>query len=533
MGHKDKEKKRHRDEDPQEREKRKAAKKAERVAEALGYTNETNPFGDSNLLQPFVWGKKLTKDKNEGKKANEGDTEMNRLKLMEDIDRVRKRREEREKELEEMERLRGEEQRLRESAMYGDWQQKEEEFHLEQTVVRSKLRLCDNRQEPIDVLAKNILMIESALAAEADKDTISKDIGLFNQDVELRDPIALIESLDTAQLDQLLEDADNYYQLEVTKKGRYESFWAALKIVVAAERKRTAASSSSSSSSRGGGSGSVHKSIASDVEDLFVGKTEDELDALQSDIDRSIREQRGGDVSYWEEMSEQLKLQRARSYVQKTHRLLLQKQIEILSRIRSSRASSSEHHDDEKSSSSSSSSNSDFKFVRSGGDVGGAEGEDAAFAKLAKEKGLEDKEEEMGTKEEVMLPGSTYWWQDKYRPRKPRYFNRVRTGWDWNKYNQTHYDFDNPPPKKIQGYKFTIFYPDLIDKTKTPQYFVEATDEKEFAIIRFHAGPPYEDVAFKILNKEWEINRKAGFKCVFDRGILQVHFNFKRSFYRR
>ncbi|KAI3874416.1 hypothetical protein MKW92_012170 [Papaver armeniacum] len=26
----------------------------------------------------------------------------------------------------------------------------------------------------------------------------------------------------------------------------------------------------------------------------------------------------------------------------------------------------------------------------------------------------------------------------------------------WNKYNQTHYDHDNPPPKIVQGYKFNI-----------------------------------------------------------------------------
>ena len=24
---------------------------------------------------------------------------------------------------------------------------------------------------------------------------------------------------------------------------------------------------------------------------------------------------------------------------------------------------------------------------------------------------------------------------------------RVYTGFEWNKYNQTHYDFDNPPPQ--------------------------------------------------------------------------------------
>ena len=43
-----------------------------------------------------------------------------------------------------------------------------------------------------------------------------------------------------------------------------------------------------------------------------------------------------------------------------------------------------------------------------------------------------------------------YWWHDKYRPRKPKYFNRVHTGYEWNKYNQTHYDHDNPPPKVVQ-----------------------------------------------------------------------------------
>ena len=50
----------------------------------------------------------------------------------------------------------------------------------------------------------------------------------------------------------------------------------------------------------------------------------------------------------------------------------------------------------------------------------------------------------------MLLSGAgvqVYWWHDKYRPRKPKYFNRVHTGYEWNKYNQTHYDHDNPPPK--------------------------------------------------------------------------------------
>jgi hypothetical protein len=79
---------------------------------------------------------------------------------------------------------------------------------------------------------------------------------------------------------------------------------------------------------------------------------------------------------------------------------------------------------------------------------------------------------EVEFKGEVNMEKQAYWWHDKYRPRKPKYFNRVHTGYEWNKYNQTHYDHDNPPPKVVQGYKFNIFYPDLIDKTKAPTYKV-------------------------------------------------------------
>merc|ERR1712110_824294 len=80
---------------------------------------------------------------------------------------------------------------------------------------------------------------------------------------------------------------------------------------------------------------------------------------------------------------------------------------------------------------------------------------------------------DMSSQKEMMQQSQVYWWHDKYRPRKPKYFNRVHTGYEWNKYNQTHYDSENPPPKVVLGYKFNIFYPDLIDKNKTPQYFVE------------------------------------------------------------
>jgi len=67
-------------------------------------------------------------------------------------------------------------------------------------------------------------------------------------------------------------------------------------------------------------------------------------------------------------------------------------------------------------------------------------------------------------------PGPVLSCPARYAPRKPKYFNRIHTGYEWNKYNQTHYDTENPPPKVVQGYKFNIFYPDLLDKSVAPTY---------------------------------------------------------------
>ena len=50
----------------------------------------------------------------------------------------------------------------------------------------------------------------------------------------------------------------------------------------------------------------------------------------------------------------------------------------------------------------------------------------------------------------LLCATQVYWWHEKYLPRRPKYFNRVHTGHEWNKYNQTHYDADNPPPKTVQ-----------------------------------------------------------------------------------
>lgn len=145
-------------------------------------------------------------------------------------------------------------------------------------------------------------------------------------------------------------------------------------------------------------------------------------------------------------------------------------------------------------------------------------------------RGVQEDEEIFAGEEEVSTVSKPQW-ASKHRPRKPRYFNRVQMGYEWNKYNQTHYDHDNPPPKVVQGYKFNIFYPDLIDKVKAPTYRIERENgrkrgesfapagEEDTCLIRFISGPPYEDLAFRIVDKEWDYSAKKerGFRSSFDK----------------
>ena len=153
-------------------------------------------------------------------------------------------------------------------------------------------------------------------------------------------------------------------------------------------------------------------------------------------------------------------------------------------------------------------------------------------------------DEEIFVGEEEVSTHSRPQWASKHRPRKPRYFNRVQMGYEWNKYNQTHYDHENPPPKVVQGYKFNVFYPDLIDKVKAPTYRIERENgrkrgesfapagEEDTCLIRFISGPPYEDLAFRIVDKEWDYSAKKerGFRSSFDkvRFVLVILFRLSK-----
>ncbi|KAJ7972291.1 cactin [Quillaja saponaria] len=549
---------------------KKAQKKATRVAKKLrsqtvsGYSNDSNPFGDSNLNEKFVWRKKIERDVTQGVSLDMFSVKAEKKRQRErmaEIEKVKKRREERA-----LEKAQHEEEmallaRERARAEFQDWEKKEEEFHFDQSKMRSEIRLREGRTKPIDVLTKHLN-------------------GSDDFDIEINEPYMVFKGLTVKEMEELRDDIKMHLDLDRVTPTHVE-YWEALLVVGEEPPAQLLAEE------RG-----LHSSIEADVKNLLEGKTYAELEALQAHIESQMRSGTAKVVEYWEAVLKRLHIYKAKACLREIHAKMLRKHLQRLEQplegedklekdyviipedeyaeddVKDDQAFAPEpveddNHELEEEAGSFSPQlvNGDeneeaidpeedkamleqkrmavleeqHRRIQEAMASKPAPSEDNFEMKAMKAMGaMEEGDAVLGSGAEVNLDSQVYWWHDKYRPRKPKYFNRVHTGYEWNKYNQTHYDHDNPPPKVVQGYKFNIFYPDLVDKTKAPVYTIENDGSSgETCIIRFHAGPPYEDIAFKIVNKEWEYSHKKGFKCTFERGILHVYFNFKRYRYRR
>mmetsp|Transcript_4624 Transcript_4624/g.7175 ORF Transcript_4624/g.7175 Transcript_4624/m.7175 type:complete len:644 (+) Transcript_4624:32-1963(+) len=590
----------------------------------FGYNPESNPFGDANLREQFTWKKKKEKEAKLGldsARLSQEREKIRREELKREIEKARRRREEREVEKQRWEEERARLARERESLSYADWEKKEDEFHLDQAIRRSEIRIKEGRAKPIDIIAKNL--------------------HLDNEfDIDMNEPYKIFKGLSHKEMIELQEDIQGHLELDT----EHREFWQSMIVVCEDELeilKRTeeiVASGGKSASGRG--ASGLHSSIEQDVVAIFRGKSVEQLNQLHTQITDQINSG-VGDVEYWESLLKRLTVHRAKATLREIHASLLTRRLrqlqeqqakETADRTLAQVKAAKDAAEDEDARLDAESEEDDMKEPLSGSD-GDAEGREPSSKKPRRttkdssaseaedepartapsavdpvpipellspplvtdyepDEEIVDPEEDLNelerhrqevydreakrmapwqvdapkanssaptndrsykTEEEmykaeasklmeegdaafndvVTLDNQTYWWHDKYRPRRPRFFNRVHTGYEWNKYNQTHYDHDNPPPKIVQGYKFNIFYPDLIDKIKPPQYFIEPSDSPDTVILRIHAGPPYEDVAFKIVNREWEYSHKKGFKCTFERGIFHLYFNFRRYRYRR
>ncbi|XP_054164325.1 splicing factor Cactin-like [Oppia nitens] len=552
--------------------------------EYMGYTNADNPFGDSNLHKTFVWTKKYEKlglknvREEEIHEMNSKKMQLNRIEL----EKVKQRRLEMEREREirdeEMSRL----QREREADQFKEWEKQEDIFHLKQAKLRSKLRIRDGRDKPIDLLARYISTFGEDIGTEEDADKME------DMTADLIEPYMYLNGLRINDLDDLVEDIKVYMTLDSDKNI---DFWKDLQIIVDDELNKLKKYKLENSVERREG---INPAVSQDVVQVFAGKTPMQLQVLQTQIELKIRSNEEGiDIGYWESLLSRLKAHIARARLKELHEQNLKKQINRLEKQTDEPLFPIINNDiqlDTEDPTTSSAVNdftediseqfdpnikcvevyqfgqyspkmlsmsdveSNALIIEVKDDIKHLEQQrrevlrnemietqrkpvlssaEQEFEREAR-KGMTDDEAVFSVEEQIKQIEKQYSWSDKYRPRKPRYFNRVHTGFEWNKYNQTHYDVDNPPPKVVQGYKFNIFYPDLIDKSKSPQFKITpCSDNKEFGFIRFTAGPPYEDICFKIVNREWNYSYKSGFRSQFHNNILQLWFHFKRYRYRR
>lgn len=409
----------------------------------------------------------------------------------------------------------------------------EDKFVLKQSKKKADIRVREGRAKPIDYLAFNLRVIDS------DRDPFDDDDADFT--IRVPAPEGLLKHLDEGELKELDDDINSYLTLESNATNK--EYWSCLRALCADRRQKL---------NPRGPEGRAVNSVASDIDNILSPKSFEQLEALEKQIRAKLRSNEPIDTDYWEELLKSLLVWKAKAKLKKICEAIKQARLELLRQQDPELAEALEKAPD-----------SDAVLLKAPGQtvatqpvakqatVSTSAGSSSIapantrFAQTATEdfsqttKALYEREvargigenEEIFTAEEADPTGATPKWADKYRPRKPRYFNRVQMGYEWNKYNQTHYDHDNPPPKVVQGYKFNIFYPDLIDKTKAPTYKIirehgrkrgetfAPAGEEDTCLIRFIAGPPYEDIAFRIVDREWDYSAKKdrGFKSSFDK----------------
>ncbi|KAF2666209.1 hypothetical protein BT63DRAFT_434092 [Microthyrium microscopicum] len=465
------------------------------------------------------------------------------------------------------------------------WVAEEDKFVLRQAKRRAILRVRGGRAKPIDWLAVVLRSVDKTMDFE--------DETTEEGELDIVDPEGVFEGLDAQELADLKKDIDSYLDRETNSSNK--EFWSTMKVICV---DRLSKLKGTARGARGVGS------ISADVDRMFSNKTFPELEKLEGQIRGKLNSDEDIDVDYWEHLLQTLLLWKAKAKLKSFSQdivkgrlmKLRQEQIMEAEAVRKQLGAVFSAQPASTGTKASQFADPEPLLKIRAEDKGHEVVDETEFlqkimddrrkvlklgyvpmkAQLSKQdgvltlgsssanksssmsnsasgwyqrmvaRGVEEDEEMLTTQEPVETTHKAEW-ADKYEARNPEHFNRVRLGYEWNKYNQTHYDIDNPPPKVVQGYKFNMFYPDLVDKAKAPTYKIEReggrkrgqtfapAGEEDTCLIRFIAGAPYNDVAFRIVDREWDYSskRERGFKSSFEQGILQLHFQFKKIYYRK
>lgn len=382
---------------------------------------------------------------------------------------------------------------------------REAEFHCRQARLKHALRLAEDRPLAVDLLARaELVILSQQLASKSDKSQADQDLlDTIHKMIPDRqwDPVAFAESLSAVERKQVVIEAqERIHTLEECDYAQNEfviAYWTQvirmLKII-----------------SIPGFRQGIVPAVLEELDKLMTGKNVRDLEELQAQVKKLVVDNKpefAADPEYWNQVALLIEFSLSRKVVLDFHSEAFRDL--DLSRFRLS----------------------SFERIilpplklEQPSSVVQKKDPNAVLLALVNE--ALDEDEEIFDSEVVLEdqdPGLI----------KPQYMNRVQLAVEWTSYNQAHYDKDNPPPKIPFGYKFHVFYPEL-NASKTPTYALEKDPEDPWSkILRFKAGPPYQDIAFRISGLEWEMSHRRGFNSKFDRKILYLYFNLKQLKYRR
>lgn len=456
----------------------------------MGWGDEQKPSSSST----FVWGKKLEKEglKNLSKKELELLNKRKKHENIEELEKLKKRRLEREAQRQEREQEMIDMQRQKEAAQFDEWQKQEETFHLEQARLRSKIRIQDGRAKPIDLLAQyiNEQNLEESIEMQMHEPS------LYIQGLSIDDLEDLIEDIKVYNELEKNENSDYWSDImiivdddlkKLKKKesednaGRREGIHQSVSADVSKIFKGKTTTQLNELRTK------IEDKLSSKADGVDIGYWESLLSQLKAHMARArLRDRHQSNLKAKLEL-----LKREHEEISAKEEI---KEEELSSEHSNSPRpstssggvagpSTSRGHTDNDDSSQDSTDYRDaeadllqecFKLYEKGNYsprylkpsdfephieilteeknherleamrakvIGQEEEEQYSRQELAlrseARKGMNEDEAEFSV--ETKLDPQIYLWSDKYRPRKPRYFNRVHTGFEWNKYNQTHY----------------------------------------------------------------------------------------------
>ena len=393
------------------------------------------------------------------------------------------------------------------------WIAEEDAFVLGQAYKKAQIRVKEGRAKPIDCLAVTLWLV--------DETRNPLDSEASDSELNVPDPETLLDALDESQLQDLEKDLTVFTSLET--KEAHKHFWNAVSVVCKLLRQQA---EGHDRTARG-----IHN-VSDNVGKLLGSKSYDELVALEKQINNKLNSKEPVDTDYWQSILEGLSSWKAKARLRMSSKKVSGLSMDAFRAGQKElprRAGSSHGRDvlDEGA-------DENISIPSLKGSQPRAETSDTSLGFLNSSfKALPSGNLEEALTDEGSLSGDP-------SLQKPNYSGRALMGFEWNKYNQTHYDSENPPPKVVQGYEFNIHYPALLGTSKAPTFKIvrdhgrkrgqiaAPAGEEDRCKIVFKAPRPYEDLVFRIVDREWDYSAKRdrGFESMFE-NVSVMNFAYK------